>query len=315
MQTVKSPLKHHKPRKTYTRQQSLRKFMNSIILQLAQVGRTRTSQTYRITLNSFMNFTARDIMLNEIDTQLLMEYESHLRNRKLTRNTISFYMRILRAVFNRAVELGLTEQTQPFKRVYTGVEKTIKRALGEDIIRKIIKLDLPPDSSEEFARDIFLFSFYTRGMSFIDIAFLRKTDLINNTLTYRRSKTNQLLSIRWEKCMQDIIDKYSAEKSPYLLPIITSATNERRQYESKLRLINNNLKKISKMLSLTSPITMYVARHSWATIAKNKSIPLSIISQGMGHDSETTTKIYLTSLDSSVIDDANSIIINSIKEI
>ena len=115
--------------------------------------------------------------------------------------------------------------------------------------------------------------------------------------------------------MQEIIDKYSVKNSPYLLPIITSATNERRQYESKLRLINNNLKKISKMLSLTSPITMYVARHSWASIAKNKSIPLSIISQGMGHDSETTTKIYLTSLDSSVIDDANSIIINSIKEI
>lgn len=293
---------------------TLHTFMNEIIQNLALVGKTRTSQTYTITLNSFMHFTSKDIKLDEIDSQLMMKYEAHLKENHLTRNTTSFYMRILRAVYNRAVEQGLIEQTHPFRRVYTGVEKTVKRALTAENIRQIINLKLPPDSSMEFARNIFLFSFYTRGMSFIDIAYLRKSDLTNNILSYRRRKTNQQLYVRWEKCMQDIIDKYPENNTPYLLPIITSSTNERRQYESALRLINNNLKKLSRTIGVNTNITMYVARHSWASIAREKSIPLPIISEGMGHDSETTTKIYLTSLDSSIIDDANSIIINSIRQ-
>ena len=61
------------------------------------------------------------------------------------------------------------------------------------------------------------------------------------------------------------------------------------------------------------PLTMYVARHSWASAAKAKGIPVSVISEGMGHDSESTTQIYLASLDTSIVDSANSIILNSLK--
>ena len=131
-------------------------------------------------------------------------------------------MRILRAVYNRAVEKDLTTNRNPFKHVYTGIDKTIKRAIPLKAIKQIKNLDLSLQLSLDFARDMFLFSFYTRGMSFIDMAYLRRTNLKNGILTYHRRKTGQQLSIRWERCMQDILDKYENPTSDYLLPIIRS---------------------------------------------------------------------------------------------
>ena len=160
---------------------------------------------------------------------------------------------------------------------------------------------------------MFLFSFYTRGMSFVDMAYLKKKDLHNGILTYRRKKTGQQLSIKWEQCMQEIIEKYPPNPTEYLLPIITSTyEDERLQYRNSLTLVNRKLKILSVFVRSPHPLSMYVARHSWASIAKSKNIPLSIISEGMGHDSETTTQIYLASLDTTIIDRANYLILNDL---
>ena len=113
--------------------------------------------------------------------------------------------------------------------------------------------------------------------------------------------------------MQELIDKYDTTGSPYLLPIIKSnGKDERQQYKSEAHRINNNLKKIGERLGLAIPLTTYVARHGWASIAKSKNIPIATISEAMGHDSETTTRIYLASLDTSVVDKANSLILKSL---
>ena len=213
-------------------------------------------------------------------------------------------------MYNRAVENGLVEQRFPFKHVYTGIDKTAKRAIPIMAIKRIKELDLALKPSLDFARDMFLFSFYTRGMSFIDMAFLKKSDLKNGFLSYRRRKTGQQLTIKWEKCMQEIIGKYTVSYGQYLLPIIKlPGTNERKQYENTLRLVNNKLKIIARIIQTPMPLSTYVARHTWASIAKSKNIPISVISEGMGHNSETTTRIYLSSLDTSVIDEANKAII------
>ena len=204
-------------------------------------------------------------------------------------NTISFYMRNLRAVYNRAVEKGLTPQNNPFRHVYTGVDKTVKRAIPIKVIKALKELDLSMKPSLDFARDMFMFSFYTRGMSFIDMAYLKKTDLQNSILTYRRRKTGQELSIKWEKCMAEIIAKYPENKTDFLLPIIKEEGNERRQYDNTLHLVNYRLKELSTMLKLQRPLTMYVARHSWASAAKAKNVPLSVISEGMGQPSTRVT--------------------------
>ena len=298
-----------------TEGQSFFNFMQNIIVRLKQMGKQRTSETYQTTLKSFMRFRKdKDLLLDEITSEMIQTYEAYLQNRGISRNSSSFYMRILRAVYNQAVDKDLTSQRFPFKHVYTGVDKTVKRAIPIKYIRQIKSLDLSMKPTLDFARDMFLFSFYTRGMAFVDMAYLKKKDLTNGMLTYRRHKTGQQMLIKWEKCMQEILDKYDTTGTPYLLPIIKVMNeDQRKQYGNALRLVNNKLKGIAKKICLPIPLSTYVARHSWASIAKSKNIPLSVISEGMGHDSETTTQIYLSSLDSSAINRANSLIIKDLR--
>ena len=295
-------------------EQSLFNFMQGVIAQLQQMGKQRTSETSRCTLKSFMQFREdKDVLLEDIDSDLILMYEAYLHNRGLTKNSTSFYMRILRAVYNRAVEKDLTTNRNPFKHVYTGIDKTVKRAIPLKAIKQIKNLDLSLQPSLDFARDMFLFSFYTRGMSFIDMAYLKKKDLSNGILSYRRRKTGQQLFIRWEKCMQEIVDKYDNPQSEFLLPIIKRADKDNRlQYQSALRFVNNHLKSVVALLNIGIIISMYTARHSWASIAKSKNIPISVISEGMGHDSEMTTQIYLASLDNAVVDRANAQILKDL---
>lgn len=296
-------------------EQSLFTFMQEAIGQLKRLNRIRTSETYAATLSSFMKFReGQDILLYEVDSDTMMLYEAWLKGKGICPNTISFYMRILRAVYNRAVEKELVEQKHPFKHVYTGIDKTVKRAVPLKAIKRIKELDLRLKPHLDYARDLFLFSFYTRGMSFIDLAYLKKSDLQNGFLTYRRRKTNQQLTVKWEKCMAEIVAKYNdCSTTQYLLPIITNPlVDERKQYRNAIYRVNTALKEIARMISLPMPLTMYCARHGWASIAKSKNIPLSVISEGMGHDSEETTRIYLASLDSYVIDQANSLILKGL---
>ena len=295
--------------------QSLFLFMQGIISQLKRLNRIRTSETYAATLSSFMKFReGQDILLCEIDSDTIMLYEAWLKANGNCPNTTSFYMRILRAVYNRAVEKELTEQKYPFKHVYTGIDKTVKRAVPLKAIKRIKELDLTLKPHLDYARDMFLFSFYTRGMSFIDMAYLKKSDLKNGILTYRRRKTGQQLTIKWEKCMEEIVTKYEDRSATqYMLPIITSPfANERVQYRNALYRVNTALKEVARLVNISIPLTMYCARHGWANIAKSKNIPLSVISEGMGHDSEETTRIYLASLDTSVVDRANSLILKDL---
>lgn len=289
-------------------------FTKNLMRQLKLIGKGRTSETYTTVLNSFIRFHGEeDIPLKDIDSGLITKYEVFLKTKGLSQNSTSFYMRNLRAIYNRAVEKGLTTQQNPFKHVYTGIDKTVKRAISMTNIRQIKDMDLTSFPTMDYARDMFMFSFYTRGMSFVDMAFLKKKNLQNGTLSYRRQKTNQQLFIKWEKPMQDILKKYDTRGTSYLLPIIKDTNkNVRLQYKNAAHLINKKLKQLGEKLEIPAPLTMYVARHSWASIAKSKNIPISVISEGMGHDSENTTRIYLASLDTSVVDKANKLILKSL---
>lgn len=298
----------------YSDEYSVFNYMETLISNLKKKGSIRTSETYKTTLNSFKRFrNEEDIMLDCLTSEIIEEYEAWQKSRGITPNTSSFYMRILRATYNRAVEEGIIENKFPFRRVYAGVDKTVKRALSIEIIKKIKDIKLKSLSPIDFARDMFLMSFYLRGMSFIDMAFLKKTDLVNGLIIYRRRKTGQELSIRWTDEMQQILNKYPVMESEYLLPIIkNNRIDPWYAYRNVGYNVNHNLKWLAKMLGLLTPLTMYVARHSWASIAKGKGVALSVISEGMGHNSEKTTQIYLASLNNNAVDDANSLIIKSI---
>lgn len=279
-----------------------------------QIGKVRSSETYRSMLNSFTCFRKGvDLTFDMMDGMLMELYEAWMRKCGLTRNSTSFYMRILRTNYKLAVEKGVTPDRHPFRKVYCGIDKTVKRSLPFSEIKKISALDLSRKPSMDFARDMFMFSFCTRGMSFIDMAYLKKADLNNGCLAYRRKKTGQLMMIEWTKQMQDIIDKYKSDGTSYLLPIITREDgSERRQYQNQMRKTNRLLKDIANRAGLPLSLSMYYARHSWATIARGRDVPLAVISEGLGHDSETTTQIYLDSIKSSEVDKVNRMILEGL---
>lgn len=283
-------------------------FMQQQIDELMKRGKNHTARNYQTALRVFQTFSEQpEIYFKDINSNMIKRFENYLKHKNIQLNTISFYMRTLRAVYNKAlIEDYLLRNEKPFQSVYTGIPRTNKRAVDASVIQQLINLSLS-DKNLLFARDLFLFSFYSRGMAFIDMAFLTEDSIQDNYLIYARHKTRQTLTIKLIPEILEIIQRYRSKRNvPYLLPIITKTDIPvHRQYESAQRLYNKRLKALSSILRISPALTSYVSRHSWATIAHHKGIPLPVISQGMGHTSTFTTSIYLASLDHSVIDKAN----------
>ncbi len=284
-------------------------FGEEVTEECRHTGRLGTARNYERTLRSFATFIGGDISLDEMTSQTLVDYESWLRNRGVMRNSTSFYMRNLRSMFNKAVEVGAAMPGNPFRDVYTGIDRTRKRAADEDLMVRLLGLDLGFSAALALARDLFVFSYSTRGMAFVDVAFLRKEDIRDGVISYVRRKTGQRLAVGLEPCMELIIKRYGEETSgsPYVFPLITSSDPlvAYQQYRTALNYHNRKLKRLAVMLGEPLRLSTYTARHTWATAARNHNIPLSVISAGMGHASEKTTQIYLAALDDSVVDNAN----------
>ena len=289
----------------------------TLVDELKHDDRWGNARNLQRALNSFSGFLGGlDIPFKQVDEKLIMEYEQWLRARKVSKNSSSFYMRTLRSAYNKVINTKQLEQTYPFRNVYTGVERTRKRAVREDIMVRLQKLDLTRSAPLAFSRDLFIFSYCTRGMAFVDIAYLKKEDINGGMLSYIRHKTGQRLTVRIEPLIEEIIKRYepSVRNSPYIFPIITSNDPEEafRQYQTALGYHNRKLKKLGKLTGENLRLSSYTARHSWATVARNHNVPLSIISAGMGHTSEKTTLIYLESVENLLIDKANEDILKAL---
>lgn len=290
-------------------------YMKEEIEEMREQGRQRTAETYTTTLYSISRFLHNEnILIEEMSSKMLQEYEQNLLDSGVAKNSSSFYMRILRATYNRAVKEGLVEQQYPFKNVYTGIDETVKHTISEEQLKEMKRLDFSVYPDLAFARDMFMLSFYTRGMAFIDLVFLKKTDFFEDSIVYRRHKNDRKVFIKWESCMQEIADRYKSEpESPYVLNILSEPFEDnRKQYKYTLYQINKDLKTIGEKLGLAFPLTMNVARHSWASIAQKKDVDLAIISEGLGQKSEETTRLYLSSLNNPAIDKANKKIIEDL---
>lgn len=294
-------------------------FMKHEIQSLTCAKKLGSARNLRKTLNSFSAFLQNhDISLSDWDWKLISKYEFWLYRRNVARNTVSFYMRILRSVYNKAVKSGLIVQKNPFRDAYTGIEHTRKRAVDENVMLRLITMDLGFSEALTLTRDMFVFSYCARGMAFVDMAFLRKSDISCDNLRYVRKKTGQQMCIRIEPCLRRIIDRYSAitKGSPYVFPVIksTDIAEAYRQYQTALGYYNRKLKRLSRLLELDTPLSSYVSRHTWATTARNHNTPLSVISSGMGHTSEQTTRIYLAAINDSVIDQFNHNILDPLNK-
>lgn len=274
--------------------------------------REGTASAYRNTLMSMTKYlNGRDIKVSNVTPAFVRKYESFLIVNEATVNTISFYMRNLKTLFNALINDKQYSLENPFKVARTSISKTIKRALSRKELIRLVDLtfDLKSESHLEFARDVFMFSYYTRGMSFVDIVYLKKAQIVDEVISYTRKKSKQQIKIRVTKNIQDLITKYD-NNTDYVLPVldINSSRSIYAQYRLALGRINHNLKTVGVYAKLSVPLTSYMARHSWATQAKEVGTPISIISEGLGHTSEQITRIYLKEFDSSVIDKVNELV-------
>lgn len=292
-------------------------------------GQERTARAYLTTCRILIAFNkGRDIPLKHINGCLVKEFENHLKESGKSMNTISYYIRMLRAIYHRAVKEQLVEckRINPFEGSFTGFQRTNKRALSLEQLRRLNELDFSiplmgrvrrrTNGVVVFDKDLydcwryFFFCFYARGMSFVDLAYLRKENLSNGLISYYRKKTRQKIEITITPVLQQIIDSFVPEvyETPYLFPIIRdSAKSARLQYETGLTMQNKRLKRLAKLadVELDWGLSTHVSRHSWATMGKLHNLPLSVISEGLGHSSEKMTYVYLASFDRSTLDKAS----------
>lgn len=294
-------------------------YTQSLIEETKKAGRYSTAGIYTSSINSFLSFVDDPgITFETLTPELIKQHEEQLLLNGKRHNTISAYMRMLRSISNQAEEEGIPfsySVDKLFEFVFTGYEPTMKRAIPPSIIRRLALLDLSQMPSLCFSRDLFLLSFYLRGIPFVDLAHLRKNDVKYNTIYYYRHKTHQQLSVQIEPCALQILNKYKKRSadSPYLLPILTlTGEDGYRQYKSALRLYNQHLHRLSETLRLKAPLTSYVARHSWATTAKDEGVAISLISESLGHTSEKVTHTYLASFDNNAMSKANRKVIATI---
>ena len=284
---------------------TLQEMLSTIIGELRENGRWGTAHIYQSTLNVFSAFNNyRDLHLRKLNPVVLKRFEMHLRQRDCSWNTVSTYMRMLRSIYNRGVEAGSAPYVHRlFHEVYTGVDVRQKKALPVGELRRLLYEDPKSDylrNTQMIAALMFQFC----GMSFADLAHLEKSALDCNVLRYNRIKTRTPMSVEVLDTAKEVMNQLrnSQPSRPgcpdYLFGILSGNKKRKderayREYQSALRRFNNHLKSLARALRLASPVTSYTIRHSWATTAKYRGVPIEMISESLGHKSIKTTQIYL----------------------
>lgn len=287
-------------------------FFEYIIEQNRALEKFGTANNYQSTLRVFEQYLKSDkLKFTDIDLRLLKEFDIFLQKRKLKQNSIAFYINNLRTIYNKAAQDGVFELPKggsPFDKVCVKRTKTIKRALPVDVVRRIMELDLSQSREMELSRDLFMFSFYSRGMPLVDVLNLTRKDIDNNSFHYFRRKTKTLIKVGLTPQIQQIIDKHNHD-GEYIFSFLSNKNSSQENYTKYRNVLvwqNNMLKRIAQMVGVSQNLTTYVARHSWATVAKEKGISVAIISEGLGHSTESVTNVYLKSFEQDVLDEANS---------
>ena len=291
---------------------SFTEYFKEIHDRLLKTKKYGNAEAYQSALNSLVRFAGKEnILFSEIDYKFLVKWrEFHVGNGNSV-NGHNVYLKPIRAVFNRAIsEEIISANNYPFKTYKLSSKPTKKRALAKEDMQKIVDLDLIEDSDLWHTRNLFLFSFFTIGMSWVDLAYLKLSNVKGGRIDYARKKTGKDYSIQINEKIDSILKYYSKGKkqSEFIFPILFEQDDLKRIRERKnsLRKHNDRLIKIASLAGITDDITSYVARHSWASIANFSGIHIGVISQGMGHSDIKTTQIYLANFDRSDIDSANA---------
>lgn len=273
-----------------------------------EANRFSTAKNYRTAIRSLGRFLqGQQLMVKDISPELMADYAQWLRQQGISMNTVSCYLRSLRAIYNKVVKHYGLEDRKPFKDLFTGHTKTVKRSATNDDIKRLQAMILPRHSTLQLSRDIFLFSLYAQGMPFVDVAFLRKEQIRDGMIVYARHKTGQQIVVKVEGCIQEIINRYSTADTDFVFPIITAhhPAQAYKQYQSSLRNYNRNLHKLEKLAGLKRGLTSYVVRHTWASVAYDTNVDLAVIASALGHTNTNTTRIYIRDINNRRLAEAN----------
>ena len=301
-------------------------YMTGVIEQLKEEQKYPAVHTYNSTLNSFLTFVNSRLGTVRVDEVFcpgrLKEYENWLRDkRQVSWNTVSTYMRTLRAVYNRLLKANLLSYNATlFDNIYTKVVPCTKRSLTEGGMQKIMTIDrkaLPEELRQE--TDYFMLMFLLRGMPFIDLCCLRRQDIQGNLLVYYRHKTKRRIAVRISPWVRNLMEECCdrTQGATYLFPMLRDAEKSGGWYPTYLKALRNFNRKLKKIAGYVEPdakISSYTARHTWATLAFYQGTNIGIISKALGHSSIKVTENYLRPFEDEKIDDANEQLINSLME-
>lgn len=282
-----------------------------------EFGKLKTADNYSCARKHLSRFLCgKDLTVAQLSVALMRDFQLYLSGRGLKQNTVSLYNRVLKAAYRYALDEDLVAtDRRPFRKCFTGQERTCKRAADEATVRRMMRLDLSGQADLDLARDLFLFSLCMQGMPFVDIAHLTKAQLRNGQITYLRHKTGAQLTVVLHPRARAVIDKWQTDDPdcPYVFPILYSVRRRTPlKYASALRLYNKRLHRLSALMGMERPLSSYVARHTWASLARKFGIKDYVISEAMGHRRLTTTLIYLASPDARLIGAANRKVIDTL---
>lgn len=252
-------------------------YANSRVEKLKDEGRYDAANKLKMYLRRFITYLGKnEVPFKDFDALLMRNYHTWLKNQELGRNTISLYIRNLKRVYKLAVNDGLAADSNPFEGMDVSYRvKKERNGLTLDEVKRLRDLDLSGESEMTvFARDIFLFTVYTKGMRSDDIFRLTSKNIKDGRLTYRQHVTGKEISIPWEPALKEIADRYKQDGTPLLFPVVTakSPSEQWRQYDGLLHRVNYSLKKLGERIGLDYPLNLTVARHSWESMTKSVSI-------------------------------------------
>lgn len=327
------------------KEKRINEFMQSVITDFENSGRYSTAHVYHCAMKAAVSYGGTDLCFEDITVGWLVLYQDYLLAQQLLWNTISTYMRMLRAVYNRAVDLGIAPFVpRLFKGVFTGREVNHRRALkGKEMKRILCKeedegtvieeavadkkvgdeTDTEPVNASlsrkdlRWARACLELMLRFHGMPFVDLVHLRKSDLRDGYIVTRRRKSGIQLTVAVTPEAMALLRRYASidPDSPFLLGFLDwrlSGRESYNDYQRLLRLLNLRLRQLARKCGLGRGVTSYSARHTWATVAKYCGIPLGVISEALGHTSVTTTEGYLKQFEGDVLEKADKVIIEYI---
>ncbi|MFN5357016.1 MAG: phage integrase SAM-like domain-containing protein [Bacteroidota bacterium] len=277
-----------------------------------QIG---NANIFKSCFNRIKAFTdGQDKRLDELTPLFVQEFETWIKRGGVKENTVFVYLRTFKTLLNEAKRLEIVpENYNPFKAIsferYRRI-KTKKRALSEAEFEALKNYRPIPNTYNELAYDVFMFSFYARGINFIDIANLKWSDVKDDRLSYKRKKTHELQNMKLHPVLMSMLIKLEGLKENEdgcVFPILNETHLTPVQIDSRidkvLKRINGELKKIGQELKFKEPLTTYVARHSFATLSAKRGIPVADISKAMGHQSTKVTQVYLDSFEDKRLDE------------